>query len=95
MTVMDWSAAEAMPLPASSKTAFWSMSSWGVDMPETEARCDDVRVSVRVDPVMVDVPLRVTPPVDSPVSRRCRRSRCAVALSGSLKVMTISPLPVE
>ena len=52
---------------------------------ETAERWVAVRVSVRVDPEMVDVPLRVTPPVDSPVSRRCRRSRWAVALSGSLK----------
>ena len=95
MTVMDWSAAEAMPLPATSKTAFWSMSRVGVDMAATEARCDDVRVSVRVDPERAGVPLRVTPPLDSPVSRMCRRFGWAVSLSDSLKVMARFPLPVE
>ena len=95
MMVMVRSAAVAIPLPATSKTAFWSMSSCGVVMAATEARCDDVRVSVRADPLRVGVPLRVTPPADSPVSRMCRRPGWAVALSGSLKVMASSPLPVE
>ena len=95
MMVMVRSAAVAIPLPATSKTAFWSMSSWGAVMLETAERWAAVRVSVRADPLRVGVPLRVTPPVDSPVSRMCRRPGWAVALSGSLKVMTISPLPVE
>ena len=51
------------------------------------AGCDDVRVSVRVDPERAGVPLRVTPPLDSPVSRMCRRFGWAVSLSDSLKVM--------
>ena len=95
MMVMVRSAAEAMPLPATSKTAFCSMSSCGVVMLKTAERWVAVRVSVRVDPERAGVPLRVTPPLDSPVSRMCRRFGWAVSLSDSLKVMASFPLPVE
>ena len=95
LMVMVRSAAEAMPLPATSKTAFCSMSSCGVVMLKTAERWVAVRVSVRVDPERAGVPLRVTPPLDSPVSRMCRRFGWAVSLSDSLKVMARFPLPVE
>ena len=95
MMVMVRSVSAAMPLPATSKTAFCSMSSCGVVMAATESRWVAVRVSVRVDPERAGVPLRVTPPLDSPVSRMCRRFGWAVSLSDSLKVMASFPLPVE
>ena len=62
-------------------------------MLKTAERWVAVRVSVRVDPERAGVPLRVTPPLDSPVSRMCRRFGWAVSLSDSLKVMAISRCP--
>ena len=72
MTVMDWSGAASIPLPAISATASAPMSSCGVAIPLTVVLwvAESVRVMVvEESTVRVVTSPSERPPVDSPASR--------------------------